>query len=109
MDLLNGLSACNAVSALFWLLAQGPVVAFLVNRLKRIEFVRKNPLAVVGLLNVAITLSTGFAICDQNVARLLEQLLAGFTGAIASYEVTKRVFSTPKPPAPTKDEVNWDR
>lgn len=118
MDFSNLLSACGAANVLVWLVGQGPIVAFLVNKLKAIEFVKQKPMVVAAAINLLIVLTTGLTWCGFDVAKLLEQFLVAFSGSVAGYEVAKRLGltkstkdepSTPLPPPPpvTPPDNNW--
>lgn len=97
MDFLNAISLCGVAGALFYVLAQGPIISAIVNALKKIEYVAKNPLVVVAALNLLVTLTTNVMVCGTDIGKLLEQLLAGFAGSVASYEVAKSLGIVQKP------------
>lgn len=92
---------CLPVNVLVFLVGQGPLIAFVTQLLKRIPFVKERPLVVAAVLNLAVTLLTGATVCGHDVARILEQLAAGFAGSVASYEVAKRAIKRPE------EQDNW--
>jgi len=84
---------CGVVNFLVIVLGQGPIVALLVQLLKRIPVVRDNPLRAAAILNAIAALATGFVWCGLNVSAILAQIVAGFGTSVAAYEVVKHTLA----------------
>lgn len=100
---------CGVVSFLVVLFGQGPVVAVLVQWLKRLPFIQENPLVTAAVLNALVAITTNVIWCGIDLGQLLSQLAAGFSMSVATYEVGKGLGVISKPPSVPPVETVFDR
>lgn len=84
---------CGTISLLGVVFVQGPVITALVQILKRVEWVKNNPLRAAALLNALAALANGVVLCGVAPGDILSKLAAGFLASVGTYESAKAVLN----------------
>lgn len=80
------MDVCFILNPLLTLLAQGAVVAMIVNALKRIPWVAAKPWAASAVLNALAAVLAGTVLCGADLGSILAAWVTGFAGSTAAYQ-----------------------
>lgn len=79
-------TVCAVLSPLLALLGAGPVIAVVVQLLKRVVWVQRHPRVVAAVLAGLASALAGVMVCGADLGQVLAAWVAALAGATAAYE-----------------------
>lgn len=98
---------CGWINPIFLILGQGIIVSLIVDRLKRIPWVKQDPQRAAAVLNGIAAVLGGVVVCGADIGQLIGVWAGALATSIATHEVTQERQKADEAPGDTR--VDSDR